>query len=235
MDRETLERWLEEGLSLEEIGRRVDRHPSTVSYWLEKFGLEATNATRHAARGGIPRTTLERLVEAHYSVREIATEVRRSTATVRYWLRRYDLQTTREARLRAKRATPVGGRFRANCPRHGRGEFIVRPDRTSQCLKCRSEAVSARRRKVKAMLVREAGGQCVMCGYDRCLSALQFHHVDPAQKRFGLAARGIALSLARAREEARKCVLLCANCHAEVEAGVANLLTDSGAPADHPA
>jgi hypothetical protein len=37
-------------------------------------------------------------------------------------------------------------------------------------------------------------------------------------------------SLAILREEARKCVLLCANCHAEVEAGFAFL----AAPADIP-
>jgi hypothetical protein len=35
--------------------------------------------------------------------------------------------------------------------------------------------------------------------------------------------RGVTLSLARLRAEARKCVLLCGNCHAEVEAGVANI------------
>jgi hypothetical protein len=76
---------------------------------------------------------------------------------------------------------------------------------------------------VKDALVAEAGGSCVLCGYSRCLAALEFHHLDPAAKRFSLAGRGVTRSLARAREEARKCVLLCANCHAEVEAGVRTL------------
>jgi hypothetical protein len=53
--------------------------------------------------------------------------------------------------------------------------------------------------------------------------ALEFHHVDPAAKRFGVAFRGVTRSLDAAREEASKCVLLCANCHAEVEAGVRSL------------
>ena len=39
-------------------------------------------------------------------------------------------------------------------------------------------------------------------------------------KNFSLSHEGVTRSLERAREEARKCVLLCANCHAEVEAGV---------------
>lgn len=166
------------------------------------------------------------------TVRDIADHLGRGTATIRHWLHRHGLSTTRTARLHAKRATPVGGRFTAVCGRHGRGEFVVRRDNTSQCVRCRGEAVSDRRRRVKAILVAEAGGRCALCGYDACQSALQFHHRDPREKRFSLAGRGIALAIETLREEARKCVLLCANCHAEVEAGIATLLNDPTAPAD---
>jgi hypothetical protein len=69
----------------------------------------------------------------------------------------------------------------------------------------------------------EAGGKCQLCGYDRSPAALQFHHVDPSTKSFGIGVTGVTRSLARARSEAAKCVLLCATCHAEVEAGVATL------------
>jgi hypothetical protein len=71
-------------------------------------------------------------------------------------------------------------------------------------------------------LVEEAGGACVLCGYADCPAALQFHHVDPSQKSFSLSRQGVTRSLARAGEEAAKCVLLCANCHAKVEAGLVN-------------
>jgi hypothetical protein len=48
---------------------------------------------------------------------------------------------------------------------------------------------------------------------------LHFHHVDPAEKSFAVTmARG--KSLAAYREEAKKCVLVCANCHGEIEAGL---------------
>jgi hypothetical protein len=85
------------------------------------------------------------------------------------------------------------------------------------------ERVSRRRRRIKATLVAEAGGCCAICGYDACTYALHFHHVNPAEKSFSVAKSGVTRSLARAREEAGKCVLLCANCHAEVEAGVTTL------------
>src|SRR4051794_3238212 len=81
----------------------------------------------------------------------------------------------------------------------------------------------ARHHRLRSLLVAEAGGQCAICGYSRCLAALEFHHVERASKSFSGAARGMTRSLAEARQEARKCVLLCGNCHAEVEAGVSAL------------
>jgi len=68
-------------------------------------------------------------------------------------------------------------------------------------------------------LVAEGGGGCQVCGYDRCVVNLHFHHVDPTTKSFGITtSRG--KSLAAYREEAKKCVLVCANCHGEIEAGL---------------
>ena len=83
--------------------------------------------------------------------------------------------------------------------------------------------MASHRRGVKLRLVAEAGGRCALCGYDRFSGALQFHHVDPETKRFGLAERGLTRSIEVVNAEARKCVLLCANCHAEVEAGFRTL------------
>ena len=77
--------------------------------------------------------------------------------------------------------------------------------------------MSARRRRVKQVLVEEAGGRCALCGHDRCIRALHFHHVDPSTKSFTVSHGGVTASIARARGEAAKCILLCSNCHAEVE------------------
>jgi hypothetical protein len=76
---------------------------------------------------------------------------------------------------------------------------------------------------VKQILVDEAGGACTLCGYSRCVAALQFHHLDPGAKSFSVSMRGVTRSLETARLEAKKCVLLCSNCHAEVEAGFTDL------------
>ncbi len=76
---------------------------------------------------------------------------------------------------------------------------------------------------MKTILVQEAGGACRICGYQSNMRALHFHHVEPAEKRLELNAKGISLSLETLRAEAQKCVLLCSNCHAEVEDGMASI------------
>jgi transposase len=174
-------------------------------------------------RGALQRTRLEHLVAQDMTVREIANEVSRSVTTVRYWLRHYDLQTTPEARTKRRGGAAGQPRFEAECPVHGITTFARRRTGAIQCLRCRSDAVSEWRRRAKRILVEEAGGGCVICGFDAYAGALHFHHVDPAQKRFGLGSRGLARSIDALREEAKKCVLLCSNCHAQVEAGVLTL------------
>jgi transposase len=221
MDRGLLEKHLGEGLSLAEIGALNGKHESTVAYWLGRHGLTATNRAKHAARGALPRPILIELIAAGWSTRKIATAVDRSATTVRHWLAEYGLSTKQAVRIRSY----AGGEARLvlECPRHGVTEFGRRRGGGYRCLKCRTDAVSERRRRVKQVLVEEAGGACALCGYDRCVGALQFHHVDPSAKKFALSHRGISRSIARARQEAAKCVLLCGNCHVEVESGLRSI------------
>jgi transposase len=221
MDRSDLEQLLGQGLSLAEIGRRVGLHESTVGYWAQQHGLQAVHQAKHAAKGALTRAHLSPLVAAGMSTAQIAESTGRSKTTVRHWLREFGLETQWSSR---RQASSVGtGRLQLRCSQHGLTAFSRRRSGGYRCNKCRAEAVSRRRRKVKRLLVREAGGSCRLCGYDRCIAALEFHHLIPAQKRFSLSHRGVTRSLAAAREEAAKCVLLCANCHAEVEAGVATI------------
>jgi hypothetical protein len=81
------------------------------------------------------------------------------------------------------------------------------------------KAVQRRREKVRLMSVEYKGGRCQVCGYDRCIEALEFHHLDPTQKDFGISHKGYTRSWERVKEEVDKCILLCANCHREFHAG----------------
>jgi transposase len=220
VDRDRLAAYLAEGLSLEQIGALVGRHPSTVGYWLKKHGLRAVNSERFAARGAPARRELERLAGAGASLREMAEAIERSVATVRYWLRRWEIDHARPRRVDPATAPPIVLR---PCRTHGATRFRLEGRGYYRCMRCRQERVSQRRRRLKLQLVTEAGGACRICGYDRCVAALEFHHIDPATKQFALSAEGVTRSIRTARAEAAKCVLLCATCHAEVEAGFRRL------------
>src|SRR3954466_3606152 len=100
------------------------------------------------------------------------------------------------------------------CKRHGSTEYRNYKSRGWVCLRCEVENVSRRRKVIRDTLLDEAGGKCIRCGYDRCRDALVFHHLDPAQKERGLS--NWQYSLKRGRVEASKCILVCANCHAEI-------------------
>jgi 5-methylcytosine-specific restriction endonuclease McrA len=109
------------------------------------------------------------------------------------------------------------------CRTHGRTEFVLEGRGYYRCKKCRMQRVMDWRRRTKRRLIAEAGGCCQICGYDRYSGALHFHHLDPASKEFAISRKGFTWSLEKMRAEVAKCVLLCSNCHAEVEAGIATL------------
>lgn len=229
MQKELLEECLTEGLSLEAIGKRVGKHESTVSYWLKRHGLEAVRAEKHASKGAPSKEEMERLLAAGLSLREIAHRLDRSLATVRHWMKRYELKSN----PRRKRGSEEGPReMVSRCTRHGETFFVREGRGYYRCKRCRVEATGRRRQALKRILVEEAGGKCLLCGYSRCYRALEFHHLDPKTKEFQLAHRGRTRSIAKLRAEASKCVLLCSNCHAEVEAGVSVVPLNSVPEAD---
>ena len=73
------------------------------------------------------------------------------------------------------------------------------------------------------MAVEHKGGRCQVCGYERCIEALEFHHLDPTRKDFGISHKGYTRSWEKVKEEVDKCILLCANCHREFHAGMLQL------------
>jgi transposase len=220
---------LAKGISLEAIGKRAGKHESTVSYWLKKHGLAAAQAEKHGAKGAPDKAELERLLAAGLSLREIAQRLERSLVTIRHWMKRYELKA-----LPRRHAVPDDRPPKTilSCAHHGSTTFILEGRGSYRCRQCRLERVASRRREIKRILVEEAGGKCQLCGYARCQEALQFHHLDPREKSFHLGQGGLSRSLDRCRAEAQKCALLCATCHAEVEAGITAMSLNSVAEAN---
>jgi hypothetical protein len=105
------------------------------------------------------------------------------------------------------------------CKHHGNGPHVLRIDAKGErwrCKRCEYAGVKRRRKRVKERLVQLLGGACERCSYSRCLRALSFHHRDRLTKEFSLA-RNANFAWDKLVAEAMKCVLLCSNCHMEIE------------------
>jgi transposase len=71
------------------------------------------------------------------------------------------------------------------------------------------------RKKNKIKSIEYKGGKCEICGYNKCVTALEFHHLDPKQKDF-TPSKNMNMAWEKIKSEIDKCMLLCANCHREV-------------------
>lgn len=73
-----------------------------------------------------------------------------------------------------------------------------------------------KRTQLKERAVTYCGGKCKICGYNRSLAALEFHHEDPKSKEFNISSK---MSWDTIVVELEKTVLVCSNCHKEIHAG----------------
>lgn len=102
------------------------------------------------------------------------------------------------------------------CKTHGETTFAPQKSKsgyTYYCVKCSAARKARWQKKNKEEAVAYKGGKCEHCGYNKCLGALHFHHLDPTEKDF---ASFSTFKLEKSKSELDKCILLCANCHAEV-------------------
>lgn len=105
---------------------------------------------------------------------------------------------------------------------NGNGEKKCRPNRhIKRPLPPQSRQREFRRER-KRKLVEMLGGKCNRCGYDKCHRALELHHLSRANKQFAISGKGYTSKWSVLVEEARKCRVLCANCHREIEDEIEN-------------
>lgn len=105
-------------------------------------------------------------------------------------------------------------------------EFYKRGDNSdlemSVCKDCFKEGTNESRRKRgkprKTELIRLFGGKCAHCGGEFHPEVYDFHHVDPSTKSFSIGGRGLLKPFDLILEEAKKCIMLCSNCHRTLHA-----------------
>ena len=74
------------------------------------------------------------------------------------------------------------------------------------------------RKNIKKQCIEYKGGKCILCNYNKCIRALEFHHLNPLEKDYVIS--GGTKSFNSLKKELDKCILVCSNCHKEIHDGL---------------
>lgn len=183
---------------------------------------------------------LQELILKNLSTYEIAKEMGCSQTNIRYWLRKFGLNTNNLSQLKELKNVLNGlnclccgkelcGQKKLYCSDDCKSKYTYKTQYNTNA----RQKLKSSTRKIK--LITMAGGSCVSCGYNKNYSALQFHHRDPENKTFNLDSRMLSnTNWDSILKEFKKCDLLCANCHFELHNPDKNLIGATGIePAIH--
>jgi hypothetical protein len=168
------------------------------------------------------RETLAFLIEEGLSTNQIASKFNKSQTTIRYWLNKYNLKTKYKSfkNISPEEKIDKDKQYCDICKikltdenaylKKGKNREVFH----NQCKECYSQYLFKRRSNFKKKQVEYGGNKCKRCGYNKNLTALEFHHLDPNIKEFNPSS-SISRSWNLVKEELDKCILLCSNCHRE--------------------
>lgn len=157
------------------------------------------------------------------SIRKIAEELKTSPTNARYWLNKFNIKTIPRSENSEYKFCPRCETDKLKTEfynrRNGKGNSVY-------CKPCSNNQTVERQKDFKQKCIDYKGGKCVCCGYSKCNNALEFHHLDPLEKDFSISSARFTTFDTRVINELNKCTLVCRNCHAEIHAGLIDLLNN---------
>lgn len=164
------------------------------------------------------KTELYIKINEDFSISQLAKHFNKSKTTIRYWLKKYDFKTsykrTRNKKIKCIICTNTLSATRVKyCSNKCKQKaHYLKTKNNPNTYQSQSKRATQR----KLLFVNKLGKGCSKCGYNKNLSALEFHHVDETKKDMSLDSRNLGNhSLKILEKELSKCILLCANCHRE--------------------
>lgn len=153
----------------------------------------------------------EKLIEEGLSTSKISERLGISQTNVRYWLKKFELKTKFKIYNKKFDTDPL---FRS-CPKC---KLTLTKEGFykgySYCKPCANKQSAESAKLYKRQAVDYKGGKCEICGYNKCIAALEFHHKNPSEKDFTISHR--SRSFASMKKELDKCMLVCCRCHREI-------------------
>ncbi len=173
-------------LTYNEIKKELGCSKSVISYHCRKENLEDCNLTTKIGDDVIKKINI--LYEKYKSSRLVAVELNISKYSVIKYL------NIENEKIKYKNSN---------------SKYTLEEIKNN-----RVKSVVDWRRRTKEKLVEYKGGECIKCGYKKCIAVLEFHHLDPKEKDFTIG--GKSWSLEKLKKEVDKCILVCSNCHKEI-------------------
>jgi phage FluMu protein Com len=171
---------------------------------------------------------LETLISEGLSVSQIAKKLNHPYTTIPHWIKKWNLSPSKfgytfrdgkefkkcprckEIKEVNNKNFPIRKRYAKLRKRCGFERRSI-----SECRECNRKRTFERNNQFKQKCVEYKGGKCTVCGYEKCLSALDFHHRNPNEKDFEIGdMRHKPWELIKT--ELDKCNCVCRNCHAEI-------------------
>jgi len=155
------------------------------------------------------REKLFECIERGDTLKQIALALSTSQTNVRYWLKKFDLKLKRGAR--GKKPKDFEFPRECNCGETDPDKFYG--NKTTICAKCHCKNNLLKGQENRVYMLEKLGSKCFNCGFDKWMSSLDIHHLDPSQKDVSFSTIRY-WTRDRIDVELAKCILLCKNCHA---------------------
>lgn len=164
---------------------------------------------------------LQNLVNKRLSSHKIAKLLNKSQTSIRYWLKKYNLNTNYLKNRTLDKKCPKCLEIKNNSEFYG--DLSNNRKLSCYCKICLNKQTIDRQRKFKKDCIDYKGGKCIICQYNKYIGALEFHHLNPNKKDFNIANQRLTKFDNRIKKELDKCVLVCSNCHREIHGEIVKI------------
>ena len=208
-----------EGKTGREISEDLFISISSIRRRLKILNLQTKTSIEKKEKPFISKENLEILIGENLSMRQISKKTGKSLTSIRYWFKKYKLvqNNTNIYELTGKKKCSKC-KIEKNIENFYKRRGVIFG--STYCKDCTNRSTVERMNLFKSRCVEYKGGCCQSCGYNKYNGALEFHHLNPLNKDFTISHMKSYSFDDIVKSELDKCVLLCANCHREVENGI---------------
>ena len=215
------------GYTTKQIALQLNISQSKVKYKLRSLGLKTKY---NQPRKMLDKIQLEEFISKQYSFNQIARELHTNSTNIKYWCKIYWLiSISKWGEDRKKKRIEIDNGIKT-CPKCNitkplnKENFYIKPSGGFHywCKICSNAHTVEKIRSRKQQLVIYKGGKCCICGYNKYVGALDFHHLDPSKKDYNISNLR-TYDIKKLMLEADKCICVCRNCHSEIHAGMVDL------------